>query len=116
MQRMTDGEKMARKFELARAFTPSAPIDRSSLFAGRHTQVTKLINAVNQRGQHAVLFGERGVGKTSLANVLKDFLAQFGASFNVASTNCDAESTFASIFKILLSELPVEYHEKGMGF
>ena len=34
----------------------------------------------------------------------------------MASTHCDADSTFASIFGTLLSELPVVYQEKGMGF
>ena len=29
-----------------------------------------LEDAVNQRGRHAILYGERGVGKTSLANIL----------------------------------------------
>lgn len=51
-------------------FTPAVPISSDSLFAGRSTQISKLVDAINQRGQHAVLFGERGVGKTSLANVL----------------------------------------------
>ena len=51
-------------------FTPAVPIAKESLFAGRIDQVRKLADAINQRGQHAVLFGERGVGKTSLANVI----------------------------------------------
>jgi AAA domain len=51
-------------------FTPAVPISKESLFAGRVGQVSKLVDAINQPGQHAVLFGERGVGKTSLANVL----------------------------------------------
>jgi DNA polymerase III gamma/tau subunit len=53
-------------------FTPSAPIDNQALFAGRVNQLNRIIGAVSQRGQHAILFGERGVGKTSLANVLSD--------------------------------------------
>ena len=113
---MDYGERLKLTVEISQSFTPSAPIDRLSLFAGRTQQVTKLINTVSQRGQHAVLFGERGVGKTSLATVLKDILGQEHMDFAVASTNCEAASTFASIFENLFSDLPLEYREQGMGF
>jgi hypothetical protein len=43
----------------AQVFSPGAPIDESDLFAGRVEQLRDLINAVNQRGQHAIIFGER---------------------------------------------------------
>jgi len=54
-------------------FTPNTPIDQRALFAGRGDQIRRIIDAVNQAGQHAILFGERGVGKTSLANVISQF-------------------------------------------
>ena len=37
----------------------------------------RLIDAANQSGQRAIVYGERGVGKTSLANVLSDFLQPY---------------------------------------
>ncbi|MFY9719669.1 MAG: ATP-binding protein [Candidatus Cybelea sp.] len=60
-------------YEASEVFTPSSPIDSNDLFAGRRQQVTQIINAINQGGQHAGLYGERGVGKTSLANVIVGF-------------------------------------------
>ena len=45
-------------------------MSESDLFAGRKAQLNKVIDAANQRGQHAIVYGERGVGKTSLARVL----------------------------------------------
>lgn len=113
---MDDAEKWQRKFEVSSTFTPSAPIDTAALFAGRTSQVTKLINTVNQKGQHAVLFGERGVGKTSLANVLKDFLAQNKIQIGLASTNCESGSTFSSIWRVIFGQIPLQYRERGMGF
>jgi MoxR-like ATPase len=65
-----DLSKMTRIARVGRVFSPGAPVDKYALFAGRREQVADVINAVNQRSQHVVLFGERGVGKTSLANVL----------------------------------------------
>ena len=114
--RMNESEKWQKKFEISSTFTPSAPIDSAALFAGRLSQVNKLINAVNQRGQHAVLFGERGVGKTSLANVLKDFLAQNNIQIVVASTNCESSSTFQSVWKVIFAQIPLQYRQTTMGF
>jgi Cdc6-like AAA superfamily ATPase len=112
---MTHIEKIRKQSQIARIFTPSAPIDNSALFAGRTAQLTKLINAASQRGQHAVLFGERGVGKTSLANVLKDFLKPFG-TWLIVSTNCESNSNFKTIWTNLFSELVAIRTEQGMGF
>jgi Holliday junction resolvasome RuvABC ATP-dependent DNA helicase subunit len=36
------------------------------------------MDAINQQGQHVLIYGERGVGKTSLANVLSGFLKTMG--------------------------------------
>ena len=62
-----DVEKWAKYARVAEVFTPGAPIDSLDLFAGRIEQIKDVLTAVVQRGQHLVLYGERGVGKTSLA-------------------------------------------------
>jgi Cdc6-like AAA superfamily ATPase len=114
---MNAQEILFLKAKIAQTFTPSAPIDRQALFAGRSAQVEKLMNAVFQKGQHAVLFGERGVGKTSLSNVLRDLLRSIsGDHFMIGSTNCEASSTFSSIWRAALKDIPVAFRELGMGF
>jgi hypothetical protein len=65
-----DKEWMHLDFRAADIFSPHAPIDEEQLFVGRLDLVDGLIETVFQRGQHAILYGERGVGKTSLASVL----------------------------------------------
>ncbi|MDZ4323313.1 MAG: ATP-binding protein, partial [Alphaproteobacteria bacterium] len=114
---MTALSQLALKHRISQTFTPSAPIDRYALFAGRTEQVEKLMNAVSQKGQHAILFGERGVGKTSLATVLKELLVQLDPTGNVpiGSTNCEATSTFQSIWKAILRDMPIILKEVGMG-
>jgi Cdc6-like AAA superfamily ATPase len=110
-------EILALKQKIASVFTPSAPIDRATLFAGRKDQITKLMNAISQKGQHAILFGERGVGKTSLANVLRDFLKELKMEgYLIGSTNCEKSSTFSSIWTAALRDIPVVFNEIGMGF
>src|SRR5262245_31924661 len=56
-------------------FQPRAPINNRDLFSGRWEQLKAVADAVNQSGLHIVIFGERGVGKTSLANVIDPLLA-----------------------------------------
>jgi Cdc6-like AAA superfamily ATPase len=72
-------EKERLACEVAATFSPAVPIDERTLFAGRRPQIRQLISAITQRGQHAIIFGERGVGKTSLAKVLAGFLPAAGA-------------------------------------
>ena len=48
--------------EVGGVFSPGAPIDQQDLFAGRISQVERAIDAVNGKGQHIAIFGERGVG------------------------------------------------------
>jgi hypothetical protein len=45
--------------EAARVFTPAAPVSESDLFAGRMAQLRKVIDAIVQRGQHAIYSVEK---------------------------------------------------------
>ena len=58
------------RFEATQLFSPATPLSESDLFAGRFYQIEKMLEATSERGKHVVLFGERGVGKTSLAKLL----------------------------------------------
>lgn len=101
---------------LSAAFSPSAPIDQSTLFSGRIGQLTDVWNAINQKGQHAILFGERGVGKTSLARVLSRGFVMDGRPLPSAAINCDPTMTFSSVWKKLLREIPITMEKQGVGF
>jgi energy-coupling factor transporter ATP-binding protein EcfA2 len=100
----------------AKVFSPTAPIDEKSLFAGRRSEITAVIRAVNQKGQHAILFGERGVGKTSLANVLSAFL--HSPTYNILSprVNCDTMDTFDRVWRKILDEILMHQKIKSAGF
>ncbi len=66
----TQGDFEQTAFMLSTVFKPTVPIDQEQLFAGRQSQIRDVVDTINQQGQHAVLYGERGVGKTSLANMI----------------------------------------------
>lgn len=103
-------------FEAGSVFTPGAPINERDLFAGRLDQVQQILNSISQRGYHAVLFGERGVGKTSLSNVLADFLTEAGKKVAVCRINCDALDTFTSLWKKALQDIVVTKSKPAIGF
>ncbi len=80
-------------------FTPTAPVDERRLFAGRTEEIRLIVDVINQKGQHAVLYGERGVGKTSLANVVSTFLAGHPTGRVLAPrVNCDSTDTYATVW------------------
>jgi Cdc6-like AAA superfamily ATPase len=102
--------------KIARSFSPSAPIDKKALFAGRASQILEAINAFHQRGQHAVIFGERGVGKTSLSNVLLEILGPQVATPACGPINCDQTTTFESLWQTIFKEMPLSSERVSNGF
>ena len=92
--------------EINSTFTPGSAIDSRDLFAGRTKQVEKVISTIFQKGSHAILFGERGVGKTSLANTLFDFLVLAGrANYQRAKVNCSEGMSFTDIWRVAFNEV-----------
>jgi Cdc6-like AAA superfamily ATPase len=108
---MNETEQRELEITIAKAFSPAAPIDRAELLAGRSAQVGDLIDVIYQAGQHAVLYGERGVGKTSMARVTAEFLASTGERAHrtilAPRVNCDRGDNFASIWRKVLTEIGV---------
>ena len=106
---MTELPKMQRIALVSNAFTPSAPIDDLDLFAGRNAQAQEVIGAVTQKGQHAAVYGERGVGKTSLANVLTDIFKDASLpSFVSVKVNCQTDDDFSSLWRGVFRELEID--------
>jgi Archaeal ATPase. len=87
------------RFDIGQLFTPSTPIKLADLFAGRQAQISQLIEAVAEPGRHGVLYGERGVGKTSLSQIL-EFVVPAGRQKVVHSRKaCTPGDTFESIWR-----------------
>jgi Cdc6-like AAA superfamily ATPase len=87
------------KAEITEAFSPGAPVQERDLFTGRATEIALLEDAVNQRGRHAIVFGERGVGKTSLVNVLPLVLRRPNKELIYARVNASDSDNFVSLWK-----------------
>lgn len=108
----TDWDSFALR--LTRVFQPSAPINSENLFRGRTAQVRAVVDAINQVGRHAILYGGRGVGKTSLGKVLHSKLRAVEA-VPIASPyiTCDSTDDYASIWRKAFIE--IRYQVEGPG-
>ena len=102
------------EFEVRSLFS-SGPIDEEQLFAGRGSQIKQLLEATLERSRHAVLFGERGVGKTSLANVFWRRFSRRLESIVAARAQADPSDDFSSLWSKALRELRSAAHMAGKG-
>jgi Cdc6-like AAA superfamily ATPase len=100
--------------EASTAFSPTAPIDEQALFAGRDHQIRQVLDAVRQKGQHAIIYGERGVGKTSLGNVLSAFLRI--PTIIAPRVNCETQDTFDSVWQKVFEQVELQRARPSAGF
>ena len=114
---LTDEEWNELSYRVSRVFTPAAPISEDELFAGRLEQVNKVIDAINQHGQHAVVYGERGVGKTSLSNILASrIVSRSGRQAISPRVNCTVSDSFSSLWRNVFDQIQLTVDEERAGF
>jgi hypothetical protein len=103
-----EGDSQAKLWE---AFTPTKPKRWSRYFAGRRWAIQRVITAIEEEQAHVVIFGARGIGKTSLANVLAESASQ--VEYQVLRCPCSADITFEEIFRGFLRNLPSEFMDRS---
>ncbi len=94
------------------AFHPFAPIDLPEFFAGRVQQIKRLDAEISAPGRHVAIFGERGVGKTSLAQLAYFFLRRNEEDMYFVS--CQKTTTFDALFSEVLKGAGVELVLNGV--
>ena len=102
----------ASRFNKARltlrdVFTPAQPVTERSKFAGRLAVLARLIEILEDQRSHVVIYGERGIGKTSLVHILADIARE--SRYLVVYASCGAFSSFEDIFRTVLREIPQLY-------
>ncbi|WP_157956447.1 ATP-binding protein [Dyella sp. C11] len=116
MDAISQQEAELKWMEAGNVFTPGSPVSTRDLFAGRRDQLQEIMGAISQRGYHAVLYGERGVGKTSLSNILVTILGAMPQASLIGRVNCDAGDTFSSIWHKALRDISFTNPQRGIGF
>ena len=92
---------------LGQAFPLARPISNLRQFAGRRELLATAIRAIEERRLHVVLYGDRGMGKTSLLNIIS-LLAQ-EARYHVRYTSCSEGSSFDDVFRAIARDIPLLY-------
>lgn len=103
--------------ELPAVFSPSSPITDPRFLAGRRDQIRTLIGAVGQAGQHAVLYGERGVGKTSVATLIHVLWTEAfkdSDALVAARVQCDPADSFQSIWRKIALALQRDMEKRNI--
>ena len=96
-------EQEERTAQLTEIFTPSRPKFGGFHFSGRRPTRERLRQILFQQGAHVLLYGTRGLGKTSLSNTM----AQVGVDcgFTVARLSCSFTTTFDDLTHSLIRRL-----------
>lgn len=102
---LTEADLPSLLFEIGQLFTPSTPIRLADLFAGRRGQIRQLSDAVAEPGRHALIYGERGVGKTSLSQIL-EYVVPAGRQRVVHMRKaCTPDDTYESIWRKFFKDM-----------
>ncbi len=105
-------DRLAIEAKIKAAFSPHSPINTRAFFSGRIQQIRAVVDAVTTPGLHAVLYGERGVGKTSLANIIAELLQDVLP----ARVQCSESDTFDAIIRRAVGGLRRSRTAPGVGF
>ncbi len=104
-QSLTDAQWRQLRFEAVRIFTPSTPIGVAELFSGRQQQIQRLIDTVAEPGRHAIVYGEPGVGKTSLAQVIQHVIPAGNRRLTYVRKAAFSSDTFSSIWMSIFRDI-----------
>lgn len=102
---------------VGQVFTPASPVEMKQLFAGRAVQLNKINAIIAQKGQHPIIFGDRGVGKTSFANIVK--ILTESRKNQVVKVQCLSEDTFESLWQKILEKFSLKIEkvkDDNIGF
>lgn len=109
LDRLAGGSLLARSGRKFRStFNPAQPVADVRHFAGRAQLLQRLIRAIEDQHMHVILYGDRGIGKTSILRVITE-LAE-AANYVVHYESCGEQSDFSQTFRAIAREIPLLFH------
>ena len=94
--------------KLQSAYASTQPVIDRRMFAGRLEIMKAVIQALEEQKLHVVVYGERGVGKTSLLQQISQ--AAKDARYLVVYIPCGQRSEFDETFRTVVSHIPLMFH------
>lgn len=89
----------ALRAEILDTFSPGPAITTVADFAGRKATIQRLQDIAVERARHAIIFGERGVGKSSLANIFYKDLQSITRNIRDYAIDADSADSFDSLWR-----------------
>ena len=89
------------------AFLPSQPVASALKFAGRSSLLSRVVRAIQDQHLHVILYGDRGIGKTSVLRVVQE-LAET-ANYSVYYVSCGEEMDFSDTFRAVAAKISALY-------
>ncbi len=97
------------RLKLRKAFTPARPVMDPAMFAGRTNLLQTMIRAIEDQYLHVVLFGPRGIGKTSTLHVLCGIARE--SRYIVRYVSCGDRTQFEPLFRAVFADIPLLFHD-----
>lgn len=82
--------------------SPSEPIDSEEMLRGRELEIDKSFKALRAPSRHLFIYGERGVGKSSLAQTVAHLYQS--SDNNPIKVECTEDSEFYKIIEYITEE------------
>jgi Cdc6-like AAA superfamily ATPase len=109
LDRRSADKFLAARLKLRDAYLPAQPVTDARMFAGRTGLLISMIRAIEDRHVHMIVYGERGIGKTSLMHVLAQRARE--ARYHVSYISCGAAAAFDETFRAIAAQIPLLFHE-----
>ena len=110
---LTQDDVPSLLFEIGQLFTPSTPIRLADLFAGRQGQIRQIIDAVAEPGRHVFVYGERGVGKTSLSQIIEHLVPSGRQRIVHSRKACTSEDSFETVWRKFFRDMRFSFESEG---
>ncbi|WP_312424044.1 ATP-binding protein [Serratia sp. (in: enterobacteria)] len=108
-------EKIDSHKNVQDVFTPSSPIKDPENLKGRDKEIEAILTTIISKGRHGLIFGDRGIGKSSLATAsLNGALKSKIYNGTIIKVQCGESSTFEKIIKKALLEKSEDYASSKM--
>ena len=114
---VADAELIRIRYQLPTVFSPGGPVTDPELLSGRGQEIQRVLGTVASVGQHAIIYGERGAGKTSLASLIHriwtDYIRE-ADGIVAARVQCDHTDTYASIWQKVAEAIQRDFEKRGI--
>lgn len=101
---------------LQQYLSPSSPINRVQALRGREDQITQITRAFHSPGRQVFIYGDRGVGKSSLALAVANYLApEDHRPIQIACNHGSFYTLIRSACQQLLGAMPLQALDATKG-